>query len=155
MRVIIPFGTRKITGFILEKSNYSQFDHLKEIIEILDVSPVLTKELLNIGQWLADETLSLYITTYQAMLPQVLKAKYDKEIVRVNDAPLTIELEQLFKNRRAIAYDDVMEQLNNLRQLQQFIEAGSLRIKRSEEHTSELQSRGHLVCRLLLEKKKF
>src|SRR5690625_6642056 len=25
---------------------------------------------------------------------------------------------------------------------------------RSEEHTSELQSRGHLVCRLLLEKQK-
>src|SRR5439155_18581052 len=31
--------------------------------------------------------------------------------------------------------------------------AESVRI-RSEEHTSELQSRGHLVCRLLLEKKK-
>src|SRR5207253_5367081 len=29
-----------------------------------------------------------------------------------------------------------------------------VRITRSEEHTSELQSRGHLVCRLLLEKKK-
>src|SRR5439155_25704615 len=28
------------------------------------------------------------------------------------------------------------------------------RSTRSEEHTSELQSRGHLVCRLLLEKKK-
>src|SRR5690625_6680299 len=28
------------------------------------------------------------------------------------------------------------------------------RTRRSEEHTSELQSRGHLVCRLLLEKKK-
>src|SRR5207253_4512745 len=27
------------------------------------------------------------------------------------------------------------------------------RLGRSEEHTSELQSRGHLVCRLLLEKK--
>src|SRR5439155_2666294 len=27
-------------------------------------------------------------------------------------------------------------------------------VHRSEEHTSELQSRGHLVCRLLLEKKK-
>src|SRR5690625_7748898 len=26
---------------------------------------------------------------------------------------------------------------------------------RSEEHTSELQSRGHLVCRLLLEKKRY
>src|SRR3989442_8513380 len=32
---------------------------------------------------------------------------------------------------------------------------GSLRANpRSEEHTSELQSRPHLVCRLLLEKKK-
>src|SRR5437870_6554756 len=30
----------------------------------------------------------------------------------------------------------------------------STRERRSEEHTSELQSRGHLVCRLLLEKKK-
>src|SRR5690625_6593558 len=29
-----------------------------------------------------------------------------------------------------------------------------LRYARSEEHTSELQSRGHLVCRLLLEKKR-
>src|SRR5437870_10839278 len=29
-----------------------------------------------------------------------------------------------------------------------------MEIMRSEEHTSELQSRGHLVCRLLLEKKK-
>src|SRR5687768_18359020 len=29
-----------------------------------------------------------------------------------------------------------------------------MRIGRSEEHTSELQSRLHLVCRLLLEKKK-
>src|SRR5258708_16599802 len=28
------------------------------------------------------------------------------------------------------------------------------RLKRSEEHTSELQSPDHLVCRLLLEKKK-
>src|SRR5205809_5425860 len=32
--------------------------------------------------------------------------------------------------------------------------AGLMDAERSEEHTSELQSRLHLVCRLLLEKKK-
>src|SRR2546422_7359067 len=32
--------------------------------------------------------------------------------------------------------------------------SGAARLTRSEEHTSELQSRLHLVCRLLLEKKK-
>src|SRR2546422_1560165 len=34
------------------------------------------------------------------------------------------------------------------------LERASRRAARSEEHTSELQSRLHLVCRLLLEKKK-
>src|SRR5690625_5761230 len=35
-----------------------------------------------------------------------------------------------------------------------FIGVSGSKPMRSEEHTSELQSRGHLVCRLLLEKKK-
>src|SRR5690625_5767187 len=34
-------------------------------------------------------------------------------------------------------------------------EKGHAKGLRSEEHTSELQSRGHLVCRLLLEKKNY
>src|SRR3712207_7754750 len=34
------------------------------------------------------------------------------------------------------------------------VEAGRVGAARSEEHTSELQSRQYLVCRLLLEKKK-
>src|SRR5690606_41661346 len=34
------------------------------------------------------------------------------------------------------------------------LQIGNRRVERSEEHTSELQSRENLVCRLLLEKKK-
>src|SRR5258708_29784254 len=34
------------------------------------------------------------------------------------------------------------------------VDLGGRRIIRSEEHTSELQSPDHLVCRLLIEKKK-
>src|SRR5690625_5537493 len=37
--------------------------------------------------------------------------------------------------------------------IQEIITAIEPNDSRSEEHTSELQSRGHLVCRLLLEKK--
>src|SRR5437870_7994918 len=39
-------------------------------------------------------------------------------------------------------------------QLPEFDAGLNVNCQRSEEHTSELQSRGHLVCRLLLEKKK-
>src|SRR5438552_13709905 len=35
-----------------------------------------------------------------------------------------------------------------------FMSCGTITASRSEEHTSELQSPDHLVCRLLLEKKK-
>src|SRR3712207_7927503 len=41
-----------------------------------------------------------------------------------------------------------------MRHRQLYRGAASLRGPRSEEHTSELQSRQYLVCRLLLEKKK-
>src|SRR5690625_6412807 len=34
------------------------------------------------------------------------------------------------------------------------LESDTANLRRSEEHTSELQSRGHLVCPVLLEKKK-
>src|SRR5690554_2231412 len=54
---------------------------------------------------------------------------------------------------------DEIDTLNRLVVI--FLEQAELRVKqqkeltlRSEEHTSELQSRPHLVCRLLLEKKK-
>src|SRR3712207_8151473 len=43
--------------------------------------------------------------------------------------------------------------LSQRRALQTAADAASL--SRSEEHTSELQSRQYLVCRLLLEKKKY
>src|SRR5690554_7599564 len=51
----------------------------------------------------------------------------------------------------------LIERFNTDYSLQMFcgkLLAEDKQIKRSEEHTSELQSRPHLVCRLLLEKKK-
>src|SRR5690625_5228584 len=53
-----------------------------------------------------------------------------------------------------VAYHEY-EQLRALRRLEvPSVEPLAVITGRSEEHTSELQSRGHLVCRLLLEKKK-
>src|SRR3989442_8786016 len=46
---------------------------------------------------------------------------------------------------------EVLEAVRASRSLAQVL---LVRAHRSEEHTSELQSRPHLVCRLLLEKKK-
>src|SRR5439155_6305822 len=57
---------------------------------------------------------------------------------------------------RDLTYTHTDGALNTRAELLQIVGSGALRYAsiRSEEHTSELQSRGHLVCRLLLEKKK-
>src|SRR5690625_6523660 len=52
--------------------------------------------------------------------------------------------------------EQVTKQLNKLVNVIKIVElapTSSVQRERSEEHTSELQSRGHLVCRLLLEQK--
>ncbi|WP_010096727.1 primosomal protein N' [Ornithinibacillus scapharcae] len=109
MRVIVPFGPRKITGFVVEIKNTSEFDKLRDIIDVLDIQPVLTKELLELGKWVAEDTLTMYITAYQAMLPQVLKAQYKKELVRNTHEPLADEFEYLFAGRDVIAYEEFVQ----------------------------------------------
>src|SRR5688572_31827035 len=52
-----------------------------------------------------------------------------------------------------IAPEDVVLALSNSGETDEILTIVPL-IKRSEEHTSELQSQSNLVCRLLLEKKK-
>ncbi|GAA0422025.1 MAG: primosomal protein N' [Bacillota bacterium] len=106
MRVTVPFGPRKVMGFVVETVNHSTFGKLKEIIDVLDIYPVLTKELLDLGKWVAQQTVSLQITALQVMLPQVLKATYKKEIVRMTSATLSDELEQLFAGRDVITYEE-------------------------------------------------
>src|SRR2546429_8865347 len=63
----------------------------------------------------------------------------------------------LFRSHHAV-FDAVMDHLHKMsrsaRPAVQVAVLGGSPHFRSEEHTSELQSRLHLVCRLLLEKKK-
>src|SRR5699024_11361851 len=57
---------------------------------------------------------------------------------------------QEFSDKNHLSYQEF---LNNLHKLGLERKVFQTRIERSEEHTSELQSRFDLVCRLLLEKK--
>src|SRR5690625_6102828 len=69
----------------------------------------------------------------------------------ITDTLYSLELENeiVGRTRYCIYPKDKVEQAKTI--------GGTKKVKpdlRSEEHTSELQSRGHLVCRLLLEKNK-
>src|SRR3712207_8362510 len=57
----------------------------------------------------------------------------------------------LSKVGELLSQQQVFQQLRHLKKHHHWLQQHS---RRSEEHTSELQSRQYLVCRLLLEKKK-
>src|SRR2546422_5542087 len=61
----------------------------------------------------------------------------------------------LFRSvQMAISSDTAANLQAAIAKVEEAAAAGARLVCRSEEHTSELQSRLHLVCRLLLEKKK-
>src|SRR5207253_10010500 len=75
-------------------------------------------------------------------------------------APLAEEIPEAIAQMEGRGHDpqDVEAQIIRVPQYMLHVGKRGLAVgheARSEEHTSELQSRGHLVCRLLLEKKNF
>src|SRR5690625_7089490 len=78
---------------------------------------------------------------------RLIQGDYDQETI-YGDSPTAMALEWERKGAEYIHLIDLDGAKTGNSLNKQAIKA------RSEEHTSELQSRGHLVCRLLLEKKK-
>src|SRR5690625_6920278 len=82
-----------------------------------------------------------------------VKASGSREIidVEINEEVVDPEDVEMLQDLVLAATNDVMKQIEDKTEatMGKFTKG----LNRSEEHTSELQSRGHLVCRLLLEKK--
>src|SRR5690625_6788507 len=88
-----------------------------------------------------------------AAYPEVQGRRLVAEIVRAMINTLVVDLTETTRDnlqRVAPGHVDDVRQAGPLVSFSPQMRAQA----RSEEHTSELQSRGHLVCRLLLEKKK-
>ena len=76
IRVLVPFGKMELEGFVLEIKDSKEYDKdLKDVLDVIDSSIVLNQELLELGRWMQEDTLSTLISCYQVMLPKALKAK--------------------------------------------------------------------------------
>src|SRR5690625_6151577 len=75
---------------------------------------------------------------------EIFRSEFETQIVEVEQG---LGFVQRVWNYALQAPDDIVYEPE-----ERFLDPVSVEIERSEEHTSELQSRGHLVCRLLLEK---
>ena len=130
MRVIVPFGPRKVQGFVIDIVSESEFPKLREIIEPMDIQPILNKELLQLSDWLTEQTLCYKISAFQVMLPPALKAKYEKKI-RIKDRQmlhtLPPSLQHYFAKQDTINWEDVLKS-GELTHFQKQVEDGILEV---------------------------
>lgn len=129
MRVIVPFGKRKVQGFIVKIQKDSSAVKLKSIEQFLDVEPVLTNELIDLGFWLSDHTLCFTITAMQAMLPAALKVIYNKYVQVKNFEHLPPEVKKIFMKNQ---YVSVLELKNassvQFRYIKKLLKQGHLEV---------------------------
>jgi primosomal protein N' (replication factor Y) len=52
-RVLVPFGTRKLTGVVVKLHDQPPEGPLKEVLRLVDEEPVLDAELLALGSWIS------------------------------------------------------------------------------------------------------
>ncbi|WP_272511487.1 primosomal protein N' [Bacillus altitudinis] len=129
MRVVVPFGPRKIQGFVtkIKEETDVQSGNIKDIVDLFDLSPVLTDELLELSHWLTEKTLSYHITALQSMLPAAMKAKYEKEIQVLSAEELPQSLKELFGQQESILYADIPSE--QLKPIQKHVQKGHLEVR--------------------------
>ncbi len=119
MRVIIPFGPRKVQGFVVHVKTHTEHDSqkLKAIEDLVDIKPALTGELLSLASWLSEKTLCLQITALKSMLPAAMRASYHKKIELKDEKNLELlpeHLQPFFKESKVVWWEQLMKQSEQL-----------------------------------------
>ncbi|MBU8907064.1 primosomal protein N' [Desertibacillus haloalkaliphilus] len=110
MRVVVPFGPRHIQGFVIDITSSSEVKKLKSIVDVLDLTPVLTEELLELGEWLTETTLCFKISAYQVMLPAAMRSKVKKEIRILSDGDkLPASVATWFQKRSSVRWEEIVQ----------------------------------------------
>lgn len=146
MRVTVPFGPRKVQGFVVAVEDDNASDRkLKPIAELSDVEPVLTDELVRLGFWMAEKTTCFAISALQAMLPAALKVQYRKEIRlhKESNNELPREISALLAEGKPVLWEDLeKEQPEWIRTIRKYIRSGELEVvHRVHDRTSKKTER--------------
>jgi primosomal protein N' (replication factor Y) (superfamily II helicase) len=68
-RVLVPFRQQRMTGIVVELHDRKPSVKIKNILNVLDVAPVLDEQLLRLGRWIADYYLAPIGEVFRTMLP--------------------------------------------------------------------------------------
>jgi primosomal protein N' (replication factor Y) len=74
-RVLVPVGNRQLLGYIVRLSNTSEVAKPRDIAQILDDVPLLTQDLLQLTQWVADYYMCPWGLVLKAAVPEGFRVR--------------------------------------------------------------------------------
>jgi primosomal protein N' (replication factor Y) (superfamily II helicase) len=77
-RVLVPFRQQRMTGIVVELHDRKPSVRTKNVLSLLDASPVLDDQLLRLGRWIANYYLAPLGEVFRTMLP--LSAEFKRSI---------------------------------------------------------------------------
>jgi primosomal protein N' (replication factor Y) (superfamily II helicase) len=89
-RVIVPFGPRKVEGYVIGFSPTTEAKRTKPLLEVLDEEPPLTEDLVELAGWLSERYLCTKSSAVQALLPSGMRAKATTFLQMVGDLPVAM-----------------------------------------------------------------
>lgn len=158
-RVLVPFGKRRIEGYVIHIKEKSNFDLLKDLVEVLDEIPPLNEELVRLGKSISERYVASLYHTLKMMVPASLRSKYMKVIEwnqGMDDFPLIVLPEEekvlsYIKSRKIVTMKQLMKQFANAEEVVERFSIKGL-LKESMKITDESKPKTEKVVRLLLTK---
>ncbi|MFC1858533.1 primosomal protein N' [Thermodesulfobacteriota bacterium] len=83
-RVLVPFGERRVTGYILGQCDATEPDEIKSILDILDEKPIFSSSMIPFLKWVADYYVHPIGQVIKCALPGGLST-YEVTNVKITD----------------------------------------------------------------------
>lgn len=97
-RVLVPFGGRRLAGYVVGFGFPEDTVKIREIAGILDAEPVFTPELLELARWMAESYLCSTAEALQRILSPRLQVKASRQVRLLRPALPEAELEKVLSS---------------------------------------------------------
>lgn len=94
MRVKVPFGPRRVEGFVVGLVQSTDVEGVKEITEVIDREPVVTSDLLQLARWMSEYYMCTYVDALHSILPRQAGRMKPKTLNMINPGFSRSEINQ-------------------------------------------------------------
>ncbi|MFV9509935.1 primosomal protein N' [Tepidibacillus sp. LV47] len=153
-RVLVPLAGRMAQGYVVDLHETTEIANVKPIHEVLDIIPVLSQEMIQLGKWMSEHYVSQLFRTYQILLPSALKTQIEEYIILGNEdfaglSMIEMEIIDWVKPRQPIHRMKLIERFpSEEKTIKKLIQSGFLELQREFKDKTKNKKKTYVQSRL-------